>query len=80
MIVCKQGEDVHTSILAQMICHEFMTKYDYEGHLKSLQDLYRVRARRMMELSGAYMALPGSPTTRYRADSLSGVPCRMGWI
>lgn len=25
MIVCKQGEDVHTSILAQMICHEFMT-------------------------------------------------------
>lgn len=59
MIVCKQGEDVHTSILAQMICHEFMTKYDYEGHLKSLQDLYRVRARRMMELIDAYMAPAG---------------------
>ncbi len=29
MIVCKQGEDVHTNILAQMIANEFMTKYDY---------------------------------------------------
>ena len=41
MIVCKQGEDVHTNILAQMTAHEFMTKYDYPAHIQFLRDLYR---------------------------------------
>ena len=41
MIVCKQGEDVHTNILAQMIANEFMTKYDYPAHIQFLRDLYR---------------------------------------
>ena len=36
MIVCKQGEDVHTNILSQMICHAFMTEYDYDAHLAGL--------------------------------------------
>ncbi len=37
MIVCKQGEDVHTNILSQMICHAFMTQYDYDAHLAGLR-------------------------------------------
>ena len=41
MIVCKQGEDVHTNILSQMICHAFMTQYDYDAHLAGLRELYR---------------------------------------
>ena len=41
MIVCKQGEDVHTNILAQMICDGFMGGYDYDAHLERLRDLYR---------------------------------------
>lgn len=41
MVVCKQGEDVHTNIWAQMICHRFMTEYDYEAHLEALRGLYR---------------------------------------
>lgn len=41
MIVCKQGEDVHTNILSQMICDEFMTKYDYDAHLAGLREIYR---------------------------------------
>ncbi|MBQ7521766.1 MAG: PLP-dependent aminotransferase family protein, partial [Clostridia bacterium] len=28
MVVCKQGEDVHTNIWSQMVAYEFMTKYD----------------------------------------------------
>ena len=44
MVVCKQGEDVHTNIWAQMICHRFMTEYDYEAHLESLRSLYSKKA------------------------------------
>ena len=45
MVVCKQGEDVHTTIWSQMICHEFMTKYDYEAHLERLRSVYRKKAK-----------------------------------
>lgn len=50
MVVCKQGEDVHTNIWSQIIAYEFMTKYDYEGHLAKLRDLYRVKAQYAMSL------------------------------
>ena len=32
MTVCKQGQDVHTAMWSQMLCYEFMTKYDFEAH------------------------------------------------
>ncbi len=41
MVVCKQGEDVHFNMWAQMVCHRFMTGFDYEAHLQSLRDIYR---------------------------------------
>lgn len=41
MVVCKQGEDVHSNIWAQIVCHRFMTQCDYEGHLKKLRQIYR---------------------------------------
>lgn len=44
MVVCKQGEDVHTNIWAQSVCHHFMTEYDYEGHLRKLRDIYKQKA------------------------------------
>lgn len=59
MIVCKQGEDVHTGILSQMICERFMAAYDYEAHLKALQDLYRERARAMCRYIDEYLAPAG---------------------
>lgn len=40
MIVCKQGQDVHTNIWSQMVCHEFMTRYNFDEHLKKLQEIY----------------------------------------
>ncbi len=41
MVVCKQTEDVHSNIWAQIICHRFMTQCDYEAHLERLRSIYR---------------------------------------
>lgn len=50
MIVCKQGEDVHTNIWAQMVAHKFMTEYDFDGHLSKLREIYRKKAEFCMKL------------------------------
>jgi len=50
MIVCKQGEDVHTNVWAQMVAHQFMTEYDFKGHLKNLREIYRKKADFCMKL------------------------------
>ncbi|MDD6251294.1 MAG: PLP-dependent aminotransferase family protein, partial [Oscillospiraceae bacterium] len=50
MTVCKQGADVHTNIWSQVLCHEFMTKYDFEGHLSFLRELYSKKAAYTVEL------------------------------
>ena len=54
MIICKQGQDVHTAMWSQMICYEFMTKYDYEGHLAYLRRLYTAKADLCMKLLDEY--------------------------
>lgn len=41
IVVCKQVSDVHTNILAQMICHRILTEYDFEAHISHLRDIYR---------------------------------------
>ncbi len=50
MIVCKQGEDVHTSILPQIIVHDFIKDYDFDAHLARLRDIYRKKAELAMAL------------------------------
>jgi len=40
MVVAKQCEDVHTNIFFQMLCHRFMTEYDFDAHVRSICDLY----------------------------------------
>ncbi len=75
MIVCKQGEDVHTPILSQMICDEFMANYDYEAHLKNLQDLYRGRIAHIMELFDEYLVPAG--ITYQRAQGGLFLWCRL---
>jgi 2-aminoadipate transaminase len=49
MIVCKQGEDVHTNIWSQMVCDQFMGNYDYDAHLERLRALYRKKAQLAMD-------------------------------
>ena len=56
MIVCKQGEDVHTNIWSQMVCHEFMTRYDYEAHLKHLSEIYRNKSKVAVDALDRYLS------------------------
>ena len=55
MVVAKQGEDVHTNILAQMICYEFMTRYDFDENLAFLRRLYSRKAQFAMDLLDKYV-------------------------
>ena len=59
MVVCKQGEDVHTNSWAQMVAHRFMTEYDFEGHLSSLRSIYKKKADFCMELLDKYLVPSG---------------------
>ncbi|MBQ6153480.1 MAG: PLP-dependent aminotransferase family protein [Ruminococcus sp.] len=61
MIICKQGQDVHTTMWSQMLCFELMTKYDFEAHLNFLRDLYREKANLCMSLLDEY-AVPAGIT------------------
>lgn len=40
-IVCKQVEDVHTNIWAQLLCNEFLKRYDIDEHIASIKSVYR---------------------------------------
>ncbi len=50
MVVCKQGQDVHTNIWSQLVCCEFLTKYDFDAHLEMLRNVYREKAAYTMKL------------------------------
>lgn len=56
MVVCKQGQDVHTNIWSQMICDEFMRNYDFNEHLAYLRELYSKKAKLMMDLLDEHLA------------------------
>lgn len=55
MVVCKQGQDVHTNIWSQLVCHEFVTKYDFDKHLARLREIYRKKATYAMDLLDEYL-------------------------
>ncbi len=50
MTVCKQVSDVHTTIYSQLVVDEFMNKYDFEGHINEIRDIYRKKSGLMMGL------------------------------
>ena len=56
MVVCKQGEDVHTNIWSQLICEEFLAKYDFEAHLERLRGVYRNKAELLLRLAEEHLA------------------------
>lgn len=49
IVVCKQVSDVHTNILAQMICCEYITKYDLNAHLEDIRGIYRHKCGLMLD-------------------------------
>jgi 2-aminoadipate transaminase len=59
MIVCKQGEDVHTAMWSQMICEQYMATVDFEAHLEDLRSIYRKKARLMISLVEEHLVPAG---------------------
>lgn len=49
MVVCKQGEDVHTNMWGQIICDEFMKQYDFDEHLARLRKIYQEKCTFAMQ-------------------------------
>ncbi len=49
MVVAKQGNDVHTNLLAQRICERFLAECDLEAHLARVRGIYAKKAALMME-------------------------------
>lgn len=56
LVVCKQGNDVHTNIWSQYVCDEFVTKYNFDAHLEKLRSIYTKKARFCMDLLDKYCA------------------------
>lgn len=59
MVVCKQGEDVHTNMWGQIVCHRFMTNYPFEEHLQKLQSIYRHKAEILIDALYQYLEPQG---------------------
>lgn len=49
MVVCKQVADVHTNIMAQIICDEYLKNYDMKAHLNDIRAIYRKKCGIMLE-------------------------------
>ena len=49
MAVAKQGEDVHTNIFFQMLCHRFLTTCDLDAHVEKIRAIYRRKCGLMLE-------------------------------
>ena len=48
LVVAKQSSDVHTSMWPQLICYNFLAKYDFDEHLKKLRSIYRHKCELML--------------------------------
>lgn len=49
MTVCKQTDDVHTNLWAQMVAFKFISEYDFKAHLEKIQSIYRRKAELCIE-------------------------------
>ena len=49
MVVAKQCNDVHTTVLSQIICCQFLQSCNMAGHLGALQKLYRGKCDLMVQ-------------------------------
>lgn len=55
LTVCKQTDDVHTSLWSQMVAYRFITEYDFESHLERIRGVYRRKANLCMELADKHL-------------------------
>ena len=55
MVVAKQGEDVHTNVLSQMLCYRYMSEYDMDAHIKDIRALYGQKCSLMLSCLDEHM-------------------------
>ena len=55
MAVGKQGEDVHTNIFFQMLCHRYMTECDIDAHIEDIRSIYRHKCDLMLDCIERYV-------------------------
>lgn len=49
VVVLKQVNDVHTNLFFQMLCAEFLTRFDLDGHIEKIRALYRRKCALMLD-------------------------------
>lgn len=49
MIICKQVQDVHTNVVAQMIVYEYLVRYSIDEHIKKLRQAYGEKCKLMCD-------------------------------
>lgn len=54
IVVCKQVQDVHSNILAQMIVYRFIKKYNLDNHIKEINNLYKKKLKLTINLLDKY--------------------------
>lgn len=64
MSVAKQGEDVHTNIFFQMLCHRYMTEYDLDAHIRNINALYLRKCKLMLDCIDKYVPADKASFTR----------------
>ena len=47
-VLAKQGADLHTSSLSQLLAARFITDHDFEGHIERIRKVYGSRCRAMI--------------------------------
>lgn len=55
MVVAKQVEDVHTNQFFQMLCAQYMQKFDFDAHISDIRALYRRKCGIMLKALDKYM-------------------------
>lgn len=55
MAVAKQGEDVHTNLFFQILCHRYMTECDMDAHIEDIRAIYRHKCELMLECIDRYI-------------------------
>ena len=49
LTIAKQTTDIHSNVLFQYVCNEYMTKYDFAAHLDKARDVYRAKCNLMLD-------------------------------
>lgn len=55
LTVCKQTDDVHTTLWSQIVAHKFLTECDFEAHLENIRSIYRRKANLCMKLADEHL-------------------------